>query len=137
MKFFTACVPPTTTAQQKRVNHKTGHFFKSKAGLAAVATFHEVLAPHKPEKPLTGPVSLTVEVTWPWRKSEPKRNLGRERIWKWTRPDLSNWIKQLEDELARWRFIEDDAQVAELIVRKYWGDCPGIQIELTEIGDYL
>jgi Holliday junction resolvase RusA-like endonuclease len=42
-------------------------------------------------------------------------------------------IKTLEDRLVRLRFLEDDRSVVELVVRKYWGDQPGIEIDINPV----
>lgn len=133
VKFFVECIPPTTTAQMRR--HANGHSYRPQKLENAIATFHQILAPHKPEKPIDGPVSVTIAVTWPWRKSESKRTKAKGRIPHNARPDLDNWVKQLIDELVTWRFIERDQEIAELTIRKFWGDVPGIGVAIEPMRD--
>jgi Holliday junction resolvase RusA-like endonuclease len=137
IELFEPCVPPRTTAQMKRVDHKTGRFFRDAKARAAVATFEGLLMPHRPAEPVGGAVSLTVEATWPWRASDLATRARRAQCEAWgrvpctTKPDLDNWVKQLQDCLVSLRFIEADERVAELVVRKYWGACPGIRVVIA------
>jgi Holliday junction resolvase RusA-like endonuclease len=133
MRFFEPCIPPSTTAQQKGFNGASGQFYKKTRTEDAIATFHQILAPHRPQRPFSEPVAVTIVVVWPWRKSETKKNIAKGRIPHDSKPDLDNWCKQLIDEMVTWRFLERDQQIAELTVRKYWGDKPGIGIAIEPI----
>ena len=132
--FFVECIPPKTTAQQKRHNRTTGQFYHSETQLAAISAYGLILAPNKPPKPISGATSLTIELTWPWIAKTPKKiTQTRDRIRMTARPDCSNICKEIEDQLVVWRFIENDQSVAELIVRKWWGSRPGVRIRIEEL----
>lgn len=136
--FRVACVPPTTTHQHKkilRIKLKDGRQF-TKFGdrpelTNAKAMLDSLLLPFQPEAPISGPVSLSIGFTWPWLKSQSKRIKSMGRIPHTSRPDCSNLAKTFEDRLVALRFIEDDNAVVQLIVRKWWGDEPGISVEIS------
>jgi len=136
---FCPCVPPKTTAQQKRANFKTGVFFKDKKGAQAISTLEGVLMPHQPEKPVSGLVRLSVEVVWPWRNSDINTKAKKAhaekvgRIPCGSKPDLDNWVKNLQDVLVSLRFIERDEFVCDLSVRKFFGEEPGIRVTVQEV----
>ena len=96
--------------------------------VAAKAMLDAVLLPYQPSAPLHGPVSLVVEFTWPWRVSDSQRVRRCGRVPHTSRPDCSNVLKTLEDRLVALRFLEDDAHVVEVTVRKWFGDTPGIAV---------
>lgn len=135
LAFFVACVPPKTNHQRKRIV-RIGNFSRlaDKPELvAAKAMLDSVLLPHQPSAPVAGPVVLDVDFTWPWRASESKRTKALGRVPHTSRPDCSNALKTLEDRLVALRFIEDDANVVEVRVRKYWGDAPGIGVRISPV----
>ena len=138
MEFFEPCVPPTTTAQQKRVNHKTGVFFKSKEAGRIIETYGDLLRPHIPDEPMRGPLKVTIEVTWPWLKRHyaTKAKAAHAdtygRLPHTSAPDCDNFCKQLIDEMARWLLIENDQCISDLRVRKFWGARPGIYVKVTQ-----
>lgn len=133
LRFFLACVPPTTTHQHKRIVRRGPY-----AGLAdrpeLVQARHDLealLLPFVPPAPLSGPLCLVLAFTWPWRAGDSRRTRAAGRQPKVTRPDCSNLAKTLEDRLVFLRFLEDDAQVAELHVEKWHGDQAGIGVTLA------
>jgi Holliday junction resolvase RusA-like endonuclease len=137
------CVPPSVTAQQKRLVIVKGkpRFFHDARMKREEQTWAALLAPHTPDAPLSGPVYLRVRMTWPFLKATPKKHQGWRR-WKETKPDCSNVVKHLEDLLVKLRFVNDDSQVARLVVEKCYGaeQDVGIDIELTTLPqpeDYL
>ena len=144
LEFFCACVPPKTTSQQKRaMRTATGiRFFKGKDQEAAISTLEGVLLPHQPEEPLHGLIRLEVGATWPWRasdlstkaKKQLAESLGHAPCG--VKPDLDNFVKQLQDCLVALRFIERDELVCDLRVQKFLGEAPGIWIRITEVGGF-
>lgn len=135
LEFFEACVPPKATGSAKQVLRYGNRniISKTKASLDAENTWHQVLAPHQPPAPIPGPISLTIELTWPWRKSEKKGVVALGRTWHTSRPDLDNLSKTITDCLVRQCFMPDDATVAILTMRKFWGDKPGVRIVIETI----
>jgi Holliday junction resolvase RusA-like endonuclease len=66
-------------------------------------------------EPLGGPLRLTVTAWLPMPTSIPKKR--RETALPTKRPDLSNFVKQVEDALNHYAFV-DDAQIVTTISRK-------------------
>lgn len=136
MTFRLAIIPPEATHHAKRIIRigKGPKAFSKLADkpelVAAKRTIDEALMAHRLRSPICGPVRLTLEFTFPWRVSEPKRVRARGRIPRDTKPDCSNLAKTTEDRLVAMGFIEDDGQVIELTVRKFFGGDPGIQVTL-------
>ena len=134
--FHVDCIPPKTTAQQKRFA-KVGNFMRAydpKKVKDARSLLVGLLATHRTEQPFMGPVSLNVTWAYPWRKSEPKKN--RVNGWKPcdTRPDCDNLLKAFCDALTSLSFWNDDSQIAEVRFQKRWSDRPGISVTIKSIG---
>lgn len=130
--FHLSCVPPTTSHHRKRIV-RIGKFARlaDKPELVAAKEMLDVLLlPHQPRAPIAGAVALSIEFTWPWLKSQSKKFRSQGRAPHTSRPDCSNVTKTLEDRLVALRFLEDDSAVADLHVRKFWGDDPGIAIAI-------
>jgi Holliday junction resolvase RusA-like endonuclease len=132
---FLTCVPPKTNHHAKKIVRigKFSRMADNASLVAAKATLDELLLPHQPTVPVPGPVVLTVTFTWPWLTSHTKRFRALGRQPHTSKPDCSNVVKTLEDRLVQLRFIDDDRAVVELHVRKFWGDRPGITIELATL----
>ncbi len=85
-------------------------------------------------RPLTGPVRLTIDAFRACPKTdERKREPRPQRRWT-TKPDASNVAKIVEDALNGVAWI-DDAQVAELVVRKWTaaqGEAPRVEVRIEE-----
>jgi Holliday junction resolvase RusA-like endonuclease len=132
IEFFLVCVPPSTNHHAKRII-RIGQFTRlaDKPELVAAKEMIDgLLVPHRPRLPLVGPITLTLEFTWPWRAGESLKTRARRLIPRTARPDCSNLAKTTEDRLAKLRFMQDDSQVVELVVRKFFGDHPGIGVRL-------
>lgn len=132
MNFFIAIIPPTTTAQEKKIN-----IIKGKPVLydpPAVRTAREkliaYLSEHRPAEPLIGAVEL--RTLWLF----PKGKGHRHGEWRITKPDTDNLQKLLKDCMTKVGFWNDDAQVVREIVEKRWSDEPcGIYIEISQLED--
>ena len=130
MEFFIAINPPTSTAQMKQVRVVKGKpvFYDPPAVKAARDMLTAHLAVHKPQKPMTGPVSL--RVLWLFPRGKHHKN-GEWRI---SKPDTDNLQKLLKDCMTRCGFWKDDAQVVSETVEKRWADDPsGLYIEVNEL----
>lgn len=130
MEFFLEIDPPTATAQEKQVKivHGRPLFYDP----AQVKHARKLLISHllafRPEKPITGAVSLST--VWLF----PKGRSHRHGEWRITRPDTDNLQKLLKDCMTRCGFWKDDAQVVRETVEKRWSDDPtGIYIEIEEL----
>lgn len=133
VRFHMPCIPPTTSHHHKKVARVAGfaRLVDRDELVAAKGLLEELLIPHQLPHPVEGPVALTVEYTWPWLSSHGKRIRTHGRIPHISKPDLTNVTKTIEDRLVRLRFIEDDRKVADLHVRKWWGERPGIEIAIA------
>lgn len=132
IEFFLVCVPPTANHQNKRIVRiaKWHRLADAPELVAAKEMIDGLLVPHRPMRPMQGPLTLTLEFTWPWRSSESLKTRARRLIPRDVNPDCSNLAKTTEDRLAKLRFMENDSQVVELVVRKFFGDHPGIGVRI-------
>jgi len=143
IEFTMRIIPPKTTSQQKRavaIFGKGGkyagiRFFKGKKVEQASNDLASLMLPYQPPAPLDGPLCLHLTFTWPWRKSESKKRMALGSLPMDTRPDVDNLAKLCMDNMVKLGFMGDDGQVAELRVRKFWGDLPGIRVVLYSIVD--
>ncbi len=129
MRFTLDIAPPRTTAQQKgeRLIWTAGgwrilHYEKDSVKRVR-EMYNKHLEPHKPEKPIEGPVEL--KIVW--------RCKGQKSKWKTTRPDLDNMEKLLLDCMTQCGFWLDDAQVCSKGTAKIWSKENGIDIEVREL----
>ncbi|WP_288339174.1 RusA family crossover junction endodeoxyribonuclease [uncultured Allobaculum sp.] len=114
---------PARVTHQSGTRHlRTGRSYKTKALKDWEATLKAALLPYRLEKPLEGPVSLTVTFGYQAKK---KSNLWK---WKTTRPDTDNMIKTVKDVMTRMGFWKDDAQIVVERCSKFWSKDPGIGI---------
>ncbi|MGX6962446.1 RusA family crossover junction endodeoxyribonuclease [Vagococcus xieshaowenii] len=124
---------PTTTHQQKQVNvamtKKTGKpvFYEPEDLKKARALLMAHLGQHVPAKRINGPLRMTVKWLFP---VTGKHKNGE---YKYTKPDLDNSNKLLQDCMTELGFWKDDSYVVSLIAEKFWAELPGIFIELEEI----
>ena len=94
-----------------------------------------LMLPYRPESPLVGPLSLAIDVVFPWlSKHKAKTRVPGNLVWKATKPDADNLAKQVCDVLQAARFYAGDQQIASLSVTKRFGDAPQLGIRLTELG---
>ena len=131
MEFNLDIYPPTVTAQEHkvRVMHGRPVFYDTPKLKEARNTFESLLREHKPDSPLEGPVSLSVE----WRFATISHKEGTYRV---TRPDTDNLQKLLKDCMTRVGFWNDDAQVCLEEVTKRWSrQKPGIHIKVVSLND--
>ena len=82
---------------------------------------------YRPEKPLEGPIRLTLTFASIKPKSKSKK------IVHWTtRPDLDNFIKLVKDALNK-IFWRDDSQIVEISARKIYDENSYTDVELEEL----
>ncbi len=130
MKFFLSMIPPTATAQEKKVRvvHGKPLFFDPAPVKNAKALLISRLISNKPGRPFEGPVEL--KAVWMF----PKGRSHRHGEWRITKPDTDNLQKLLKDCMTRCGYWKDDAQVVRESVEKRWSDEPaGIYIEITPV----
>ena len=104
MEFFMPMRIPTATAQEKKINRKTGTIYPDAAVKAAKEKYLAHLDRFKPDVPYEAPVQLMVI----WYFHSDKHN---DRSYKTTKPDTDNMIKLLKDCMTKKGFWKDDAHV--------------------------
>ena len=126
MEFFMPMRIPTATAQEKKINKKTGTLYLDTAVKTAKEKFLAHLDKYKPDIPLEAPISLMV--IWYFHSdSHPDKSP------KITKPDTDNMIKLLKDCMTKKGFWKDDAQVAYEVLGKFWTTgTEGIYIKAEE-----
>lgn len=139
LRFACHGVPPTVTAQQKGACATRGRravkFFTKPEVLEAKATLKRWLFPHRPAAPLTGALIVRLVTVFPWRESESQRNRLAGFIPHGVRPDVDNLAKLTLDVMTDLGFWADDGQVAFLRLSKFWGDLPGLRIDVRRFAD--
>lgn len=104
-----------------------------RAAIAAEARLEYGDAPASRE-----PIRIVAELTWPrpkahYRGGTPAKGLRADApTRKASKPDADKCARALLDALTGIAFA-DDAQVAELQVRKLWGESAGAAVAITEL----
>ncbi len=92
----------------------------------------QIAAPIFPE-PISGPVKLTILAYFQppasWSKRRKVEALGAHHLQK---PDLDNCAKAIKDALNRIAWA-DDAQVAEMVMCKRWGDTARTVVQIEAV----
>ena len=129
MEFFMAMRPPTVTHQKKQVRVVKGKpvFYEPAKLKEARVKLTAYLAQHIPTEPYTGPVKL--QVMWCF----PVRGGHKDGEYMTAKPDTDNLQKLLKDVMTDLGFWQDDAQVVQEIVEKFWAAVPGIYVYVDEI----
>jgi len=82
---------------------------------------------HAGKPPLSGPVKLGLV----FYRVRPKSNKSE---WPTVKPDLSNYLKMIEDALVDAGVLADDSQVCRLDAGKFWtADKPGVEVVLEAL----
>lgn len=116
---------PKGTAQMKRYDGRSKHYFKS-ARLQQTEDFYlNELRAYAPTAPITGAVSLSIDFDY-FTPTKKKRG-----TWKTTRPDVDNIAKLLIDCMTKLGFWADDSQVARLRVSKHYAEDDNAQITIS------
>lgn len=129
--FMPMEIVPTTTHQMKAVRVVNGKpvFYEPPAVKDARAMLTAHLNAHRPEEPMQGAIGLVVKWCFPCDERH------KPRTWRTTRPDTDNLNKLLKDCMTALGFWQDDAQVAQEIIEKFWADVPGIYIRVEQLED--
>ncbi len=125
-EFFMPMIPPTVTAQERRVGIKNGKpiIYDTPEIKNAKDKLISQLITHKPKQKYECGVRLTVK--WLFPKGESHKD-GEYRT---TKPDTDNLQKMLKDCMTMCGFWKDDALVASEICEKFWADTSGIYIRI-------
>ena len=138
MKFRLAITPPKATHQGSAMimKRKDGSAFVGKPsnspGAKARKSLVQLMMEHAPEKPLEGPLRVSILVVWPWRKSEPKYRKALRAAPHDRKPDVDNYAKLLLDAGPDAAFWISDAQISTLNISKAWADTPGIWFTIEQ-----
>lgn len=135
IEVFLPCIPPNRSAQQKGVSIQNGKpiFYTKGAVKKAAEQWRRILQPAAPKKPMEGALCLSIEFVYPWRESEKASIRQQFALYPIpTRPDAENIFKLCGDVMTELGFWHDDSQLADLRISKWWGDVPGVAIELTQ-----
>jgi len=129
LQFFIVCVPPTATAQEKKIriiNNKP-HFYEPDDLKKTRRILTAYLAPHAPKEPFQG--ALKVIVKWCF----PATDVHKSGMWKTSKPDTHNMNKLLFDIMTDLGFWKDDALVVSERIEKFYWTLPGIFIQIEEV----
>lgn len=121
---------PRGTAQQKRFNSRTGHFYKDAKLSVLEQTFAYALRPHRPKTPSEQPIRLNLWFVF--SISSPKRLWG---TWKVTKPDVDNYAKAFIDQMVKTGFFTDDSIIVDLRIRKTYGEKASVFVQWEELGE--
>ena len=127
MRMILNMIPPTTTAQEKKINYKTKKVYSAPAVVDAKAKYRAHLAKYRPDHPMTGPLYMNVIWCFPMGKHAGGYCTDK--------PDLDNANKLLQDVLQELGFFEDDKQIAKLQLTKIYAEDPCVMIFLEECDD--
>ena len=130
MQFFLAMTPPRTTSQTQRISVRNGkpRVYRAPELAEARANLIARLAGHAPAAPMPG--ALKVVTKWCWQAKPAQHGTPKA-----TRPDVDNLSKMLLDCMTHCGFWDDDAQVASLVIEKFWSTQPGIFVSVTPWGE--
>ena len=124
--FSWSGIPPKSTFQQRDKN-----FHRTQCARLAFAQWQAILEQFVPEKPFDGPLSFRLILTWPFTKTEKKRDYVA--VPKTTRPDGVNILNGVEDIMTELGYWHDDNQLSVETVERYYGEYPGVVVEIMEI----
>lgn len=144
-RFTLAITPPTTTAQQqgtRLVPDRRPEGKRTKSGWLPVRydpkkitqarrLLCTALLPHRPPRPLEGPISLEIRWCVPYPKSAPARLTAD--TWLTSPPDPDNAAKLLLDAMTDTGFWHDDAQVSHLRIERLRSRTPRIDLALAAL----
>ena len=137
---FAQCDPPRTSLQQKemgvvrdkRSGRTRGVMYTRRQVKQAMKSYRMLFLPYRLQDLLTGPVAA--EIDFIFKCKHPSKSEKSFVLWpKVTKPDVDNMGKLFLDSISGY-FMEDDARVTCLTVRKWWSTiCPGVWLRLKEM----
>lgn len=127
--FFMPMIPPTVTAQEKRIggSGKKRYTYDTPEIKTAKEKLTAHLAKHAPDKPYECGVRLTV--LWLF----PLKGAHKDGEYKTSKPDTDNLQKLFKDCMTRAGFWRDDALVASELCEKFWAKLPGIYVKVESL----
>lgn len=130
-EFFMDKMP--TTRQQKGIKVVKGQVRSYNRGNTANYELQKNLLMNKPKVPFDKEVAITLKVFFIYGTKD-KKKWGKRKT---TRPDGDNLMKGFQDYMQLYRYFMDDAQIAPLIVDRFWGQNNKIIVELFKTDDTL
>lgn len=122
-----------TTRQQKGIKVVKGQVRSYNRGNTANYGLQKNLLMNKPKVPFDKGVAITLKVYFVYGTKD-KKKWGKRKI---TRPDGDNLMKGFQDYMQHYRYFIDDAQIAPLIVDRFWGQNNKIIVELFKTDETL
>lgn len=135
MKFFIPCSPPKSLSKNnKQLFVRNGRAMQtdSKNTRESKSTILQLLQPHAPKTPLSGPLKLRAVFFYPYPKSTSKkqRETGSPMT---VKPDVDGIATGLMDCMQTLGFFSNDSQVYCLQVEKFLSpEKCGILVEVEE-----
>lgn len=117
---------PKGTAQQKGYNHYTRKYYQKRTVSDAEKVYALYLKTMRPEEPMTGAIELDLIFYFPANK--PHKN-GQAKV---TRSDVDNLAKLPIDIMTRLGYWNDDSQIFDLRIAKFYADQPGLEVVISE-----
>ena len=121
---------PSGTAQQRRVAYVNGRItsYPSKSLEEARRIYHKALSKLDKQEPYSGAIKLTLLFGY---KTKDKKKI--KNIWKTSRPDLDNIAKVFIDQLMKHEIIQEDSNIVQLSISKFWDERSYVLFELEEV----
>lgn len=140
IEFEIAWEPRPKQGDRTRVAYsKSGKPFVAHAPDAKVkqdaTNLAALMAPYVPPEPLEGPLLLCLAFEYPFNKSHGKRKRDLGILYKPTKPDLTNLIKQVEDVMQSSRFFINDSQIAATFAGKAHRKAARLRVRLLPLTD--
>lgn len=129
----------TIPVGQMRARHTArGGFsrtYKAKKQRVREETMAALMAQYAPAEPMDGPLVLVVDCFLPIPKSRPRawrQDASTGAVRPITNPDADNLAKHIKDVMTQLRFYEDDRQVVDLRIAKWYSDRPRWVVTLRQ-----
>lgn len=138
IQFIIPIIPKAQARTKAGINKHTGRaqVFTPASQRKNENDLIALMAPYAPDKPMEGPLKLSVQAGLPiprsWSKKKQAAALAGEE-WPTGRPDLDNYIKQICDRMTTLNFWKDDSSVVIITATKVYSENPCWQVSL----DYL
>lgn len=135
---FTIPIIPKAQARARSGRTKAGQtiMYTGSGQRQAQNDLVSLMAPYAPQKPLDGPLSITVDAYLSVPKSWSKRKQAcalAQQIRPTSKPDLDNYLKQIMDCMTKLGFWMDDSQVVRITAAKKYGEKACWHVMLHEI----
>ena len=117
---------PKGTAQQKGYNRYTRKYYQKRTVSDAEKVYAMYLKKWRPEEPMSGAIELNLLFYFPAKK--PHKH-GQAKV---TRSDVDNLAKLPIDIMTRLGYWNDDSQIFDLRIAKFYANQAGLKVEIAE-----